>query len=381
MKAVIAIDSFKGSLSSLRAGEAVGEALKEAFPDAEALILPIADGGEGTVDALVKGLSGIKKTVGVTGPIGEKVNAKYGIVGDLAIIEMAEAAGLPLVPKEKRNPLYTTTFGVGELILDAINEGIRSFIIGIGGSATNDGGAGMLKALGYRFLDENGKDIPEGAIGLKSLCRIDADNARKELSECKFRIASDVKNPLLGEQGCTRVFAPQKGADDASVILMDSYFENYVKVTKKIFPQADEGYPGAGAAGGLGFAFRTFLSGVLTPGIDLILDSIDIDSKVSGADIVVTGEGRLDAQTVMGKAPSGVARAAKRAGVPVIAFSGAVTEDAELCNEGGIDAFFPILRRICSLEDAMNESNAYENMKAAAKQVFLLIKRIKEAGK
>ena len=377
MKAVIAIDSFKGSLSSVGAAEAVKEALKEVFTEAEAVILPIADGGEGTVEALVSGLSGVFRAIEVCGPLGDRVIAKYGEVGNTAIIEMAAAAGLPLVPKDKRDPLYTTTYGVGEIILDAIGRGCRSFIIGIGGSATNDGGAGMLKALGYRFLDKNGKDIPDGAIGLKDLSSIDVSGANKELSLCEFRIACDVKNPLLGSLGASAVFGPQKGAREKDVPLMDSYLKNYLEVTKSIYPSADADFSGAGAAGGLGFAFRTFLGAELTPGIDLILDMIGLEKEVADADIVITGEGRLDSQTVMGKAPAGVARAAKLHKVPVIAFSGAVTEDAELCNEGGIDAFFPIVRGVTTLDEAMDEKNAYKNMKAAAKQVFLLLKRIK----
>ena len=377
MKAVIAIDSFKGSLSSLRAGEAVKEAIKEVFPDADAVVLPVADGGEGTVESLVKGLSGEICRVKVTGPLGDETVSEYGMVGKVAIIEMAAAAGLPLVPAEKRNPLYTTTYGVGELILDAVRKGCRSFIIGIGGSATNDGGVGMLKALGYRFLDEKGKDIRDGAIGLKSLRKIDAGGVASELSDLEFNIACDVKNPLLGENGCSAIYGPQKGADKETVRLMDSYLENYFEVTKELFPDADESYPGSGAAGGLGFAFRTFLSGKLCPGIDLILDKIGLEKELIDADVVVTGEGRLDSQTAMGKAPSGVAKLAKHHGVPVIAFSGSVSRDADISGIPGIDALFPILRGISTLEEAMVQDNAYANMKATAKQVFLLIKSIK----
>ncbi len=377
MKAVIAIDSFKGSLSSVKAGAAVARAIKEVYPDAVTSVLPIADGGEGTVDALVSGLSGRSRTVTVTGPLGEKTDAVYGIVDKTAVIEMAAAAGLPLVPEDKRNPLSTTTYGVGELILDAIDCGCRSFIIGIGGSATNDGGTGMLKALGYELLDAEGRSVADGAIGLEGLKTIKTDNVRPELSICDFKVASDVKNPLLGELGCSAVFGPQKGADKATVERMDKALANFLEVSKSVCPNADGEYPGSGAAGGLGFAFRSFLGAELTPGIELILNSIGIENEVKDADIVITGEGRLDSQTVMGKAPAGVARAAKKYGVPVIAFSGAVTEDANLCNEGGIDAFFPILQRVCTLSEAMDEENAYSNLKNTAKQVFLLLKRVK----
>ena len=377
MKAVIAIDSFKGSLSSLCAAAAVKEAMTEVFPEGEALVFPIADGGEGTVDALVKGLSGKECRVSVSGPLGKRVEAVYGIIDGTAVMEMAAAAGLPLLTKEERNPLYTTTRGVGEMILDALDSGCRSFIIGIGGSATNDGGSGMLKALGFGLFDSKGKEIPDGAIGLSKIARISTEGVRPELYDCKFSIACDVKNPLCGELGCSAVFGPQKGADEKSVALMDSYLEKFLCVTKSLFPDADGNFPGSGAAGGLGFAFRTFLFGELKPGISLILDKIGIEEEIKDADIVITGEGRLDSQTVMGKAPSGVAAIAKKYGVPTVAFAGALASDAEMCNEGGIDAFFPIIRKITSLEEAMDENTARENLKATAKQVFLLLKSFK----
>ena len=376
MKIVIAIDSFKGSLTSYEAARSVKEAAEEVYKDAEVIIIPIADGGEGTVKALTEGLSGNMRKLKVTGPLGEPVLAEYGIIGSTAVIEMSEAAGITLVPPEKRDPMKTTTYGVGELIIDAIDRGCRSFIIGIGGSATNDGGAGMLEALGFKLLDRNGSIIKHGAEGLGELASIDGADALPLLSECDFRVASDVTNPLLGENGCSRIYGPQKGADETCVALMDKYLENYVEIVKKHNPRADENEAGAGAAGGMGFALKSFLGAKLEGGIGLVLETVGLAEKLIGADLVITGEGRLDSQSVMGKAPTGVAREAKKLGIPVIAFAGSVSEDAEICNSHGIDAFFPILRRITSLDEAMDKEKAYKNIKDTAKQVFLLMRSI-----
>jgi len=374
MKVVVAIDSFKGSLTSLQAGNAICEGIKKAYPDAETMVRPIADGGEGTVDTLVAGLRGERKTASVTGPLGEKIQAQYGIVnGDTAVIEMSAAAGITLVPADKRNPLTTTTYGVGELIIDAINKGCRNFIIGIGGSSTNDGGIGMLQALGYEMLDESGEQVPFGAKGLEKLSSISSGRALPELKDCTFSIACDVVNPLCGENGCSRVYGPQKGADAEMIEIMDKWLLNYSELAKSINDKADRDFPGSGAAGGLGFAFMTFLNGTLREGIELILSETKLEEYIKNADIVVTGEGRLDSQTVMGKAPIGVARIAKKYNLPVIAFSGCVTEDAGACNSHGIDCFFPILREVCSLEDAMDSQKAYKNMISAVEQVFRLI--------
>ena len=374
MKVVIAIDSFKGSLSSIEAGEAVRDAFLRRHPDGEAIVRPLADGGEGTVDALASGLTGEIRRVSVTGPLGEQTVAKYSVVnGGTAVIEMAEAAGLTLVPDGKRDPRYTTTYGVGELIKHAIKSGCRSFIVGIGGSATNDGGVGMLSALGFSFLDKNGCEIPRGASGLDSLASIMTDGALPELSECTFRVACDVNNPLLGERGCSAVYGPQKGATPESVMTMDKALAEYARLTRKILPESDPDAKGSGAAGGLGFAFRSYLGASLLPGIGIILEETRLEDYIKDADLVVTGEGRLDSQTAMGKAPIGVAALAKKHGKRVIAFSGAVTDDAELLNKHGIDAFFPILRRITTLEEALDKSTAYKNLTATAYQVFGLI--------
>lgn len=389
MKAVIAINSFKGSMDSIEAGVAAAEGVKRVYPDAETVVYPLADGGEGTVQALAKGLDGKLEHVKVTGPLGEKVVCEYAIVGKTnptAIIEMASAAGITLVPPELRNPMHTTTYGVGEVIKDAITKNCRNFIIGIGGSATNDGGIGMIQALGAEFLDKSGKQVPFGAEGVEKLASISCKNLLPELKECSFRIACDVDNPLYGEKGCSYIFGPQKGATPEMVELMDGWMENYAKITEEYFADSktqlgkfnyDPNYPGCGAAGGLGFAFRTFLHGKLEPGISIVLEEIGIENQIKNADIVITGEGRLDGQTVMGKAPIGIARLAKKYGKPVLAFSGSVTEDAASCNEAGIDAFFPILRQVTTLEEAMDPQTAQKNMESAVEQVFRVI-RLKE---
>ncbi len=379
MKVVIAIDSFKGSLETLESGGAVAEGIKAVFPDAETVICPLADGGEGTVRAVTAALGGELCQVEVTGPLGKSVVAEYGVISaeGLAVLEMSAAAGITLVPEEKRNPLYTTTRGVGEMILDAISKGCRKFIIGIGGSATNDGGVGMLKALGFEFLDEMGEPIADGAIGLSALHRIVTDKAIRELAECEIRVACDVSNPLCGDSGCSRIYGPQKGADEKMIADMDGWLSHYASLTRELLPEADADFPGVGAAGGLGFALKYYLGASLGSGIGLVMDAIRLEEHIIDADIVITGEGRLDSQSAMGKAPVGVARLAKKHGKRVIAFAGAVSDGAEVCNKEGIDAFFPIVRRPCTLGEAMDKENAYKNLKNTAEQVFRLIKAYK----
>ncbi len=372
MRVVIAVDSFKGSLSSLAAGQAVCDGLLRAIPGAVAEVCPLADGGEGTAAALTAGLGGVPVDVQVTGPLGEPVVCRYGVAGDLAVLEMAGAAGLPLVPAEKRDPLRTTTYGVGEVVRDAIARGCRRFVIGIGGSATNDGGAGMLQALGFSLLDETGAPIPRGAAGLQKLRRIDAANALPALRECTFRVACDVENPLCGPLGCSAVFGPQKGATAESVRQMDGWLCDFAALTRTVFPDCDPDFPGSGAAGGMGFALRTFLGASLEPGVEIVMEETGLAEKLRAADFVVTGEGRLDAQTAMGKAPAGVARLAKQYGKPVIAFAGSVAEGASACHAAGIDAFFPAVRGVTSLEAAMDPQNAAQNLAASAEQVFRL---------
>lgn len=374
MKVVIAIDSFKGSLSSLEAGEAAKRGILKSNPQAQVEIRPLADGGEGTVEALVQGMGGRICKVTVTGPLGNPVEAEYGIVGEnTAVIEMSAAAGITLVPDQMRNPLYTTTYGVGEMIKDAIEKGCRRFLVGIGGSATNDGGVGMLQALGYKFLDQEGKEVPLGARGLEYLKSIRDEKVLPELRECEFRVACDVVNPLCGPQGSSAIYGPQKGADAEMIDKMDKWLGAYAKLAAETFSKADPETPGTGAAGGLGFAFLTFTNSVLESGIQIILEETRLEDYVKEADVVVTGEGRLDGQTAMGKAPVGVAGLAKKYGKTVVAFAGSVTRDAVKCNEKGIDAFFPVIRGISTLEEAMDPETAGQNLADTAEQVFRLI--------
>lgn len=375
MVVTVAIDSFKGSLSTFESGESVSEGIKRVFPDAVVNVCPIADGGEGTVDAIISANQGEKIGVKVRGPLGEFVFAYYGYIpsSNTAVIEMSAAAGITLVDADKRNPLYTTTYGVGEMILDAINRGCRNFLIGIGGSATNDGGVGMLLALGYGFYDSDGNDISLGAVGLKKLNTISLEKVDKRLKDCVFTVACDVVNPLCGENGCSFVFGPQKGADEAMIRDMDLWLKNYAKLTKKVLERSDETAKGAGAAGGLGFAFMSFLNAKLISGIDLVIKESGLEKYIINSDVVITGEGRLDFQSAMGKAPIGVAKVAKKYNKLVIAFSGAVINGAEECNNVGIDAYFPIVRTPCSLSDAMNVENAYKNLADTVEQVFRLI--------
>ena len=381
MKAVIAIDSLKGSLSSIEAGQAIAEGIKKADAKAEVVIRPLADGGEGTVEALVCGMNGTLQHVKVTGPLGEPVVCEYGIIGETktAVIEMSGAAGITLVPDIKKNPLYTTTYGVGEVIRDAIEKGCRRFIVGIGGSATNDGGIGMLQALGYGFLNKDGQQVPFGAIGLKELETITDTYVLPELAECEFKIACDVTNPLCGENGCSAVYGPQKGADPSMIMEMDKWLRYYAALAREKFPKANPNEPGTGAAGGLGFAFLTFTNAVLESGIKIVLEETKLESYVKEADVVVTGEGRLDFQTAMGKAPVGVAGLAKKFDIPVLAFAGSVTKDATECNKNGIDAFFPILRGISTLEEAMKPENAKQNLTDTAEQAFRLFNICRQA--
>ncbi len=380
MKTVIAIDSFKGSLSTLEAGEAVKEGIKRVYPDASVEVRPLADGGEGTVRAIYASLGAELVKISVTGPLGETVEAEYAYraYDGLAIMEMASAAGLTLVPKDRRDPRYATTYGVGEMIRDAITRhGCRKFIIGIGGSATNDGGAGMLSALGYAFLDKEGAPIAEGAAQLAKIESIDTSRVMAELAECEFRVACDVRNPLLGENGASRVFAPQKGATPDTVDELENLLTHYAEVSLEVLGHDYSSDPGAGAAGGLGFALVGYLGATLEPGIDIVMSAVGLEEAIRDADIVVTGEGRLDGQSSMGKAPVGVATLAKKYGKPTVAFSGAVTRDAVSLHDYGIDALFPIPRSPISLEEAMDIPTAKRNLSDTSEEVFRLIRALK----
>ena len=382
-KVLIAIDSFKGSMSSLEAGYAAKEGIRQAEktmrkPEDQPLeitVKPVADGGEGTMAALIAGLGGEVIQTEVTGPLGKKVNAKYGIVQEekLAVLEMAEAAGITLVDKEELNPAKATTYGVGEMILDAVKRGCRQFIVGIGGSATTDGGVGMLQALGFEFLDQNGTEIQPGIQDLDKIAEIRKEKVPEELNACHFKVACDVKNPLLGPNGAVYVYGSQKGVQEREKADFDSKMEHYAVRTAEFAGFDARMSEGAGAAGGLGFAFLSYLDAELQSGITIVLDTLNFKEAMAGADLVLTGEGRLDKQTAMGKVPVGIAKLAKQQGCKVLAFAGGVTKEAVLCNQEGIDAFFPIVRGACSLDEAMKKENAERNMRDSVEQVFRLL--------
>ncbi|MBQ3891949.1 MAG: glycerate kinase [Mailhella sp.] len=371
---VIAMDSFKGSLTSLEAGAAAREGVLRACPDAVVTVLPLADGGEGTVEALTTGLDGAMHAAAVSGPLGGSVQARYGTKGTTAFMEMAAAAGLTLVPREKRRPLEASTYGVGMMIADALRRGCRRFVIGIGGSATTDGGMGMLQALGYSFLRDDGTEAGRGAGALAAVRAISAARAMPELRDAEFRVACDVTNPLCGPNGAARVFGPQKGLLAGQVDDVDQAMLHYAHVCSASTGKNCMDAPGAGAAGGLGFAFLSFLNARLLSGAKLVMETVGLEAHLRHADIFVTGEGRLDSQTVMGKAPGEAARLAKGLGCRVIAFSGCRTADARSANQGGIDAFFPIVPGPVTLEEALDKQNASRNLADTAEQVFRLLR-------
>ena len=368
MKIIIAIDSFKGSLTSLEAGNASANGIKNILPNVDIKIYPLADGGEGTCKTLVDGLNGEIKSAEVLNAMGEKIIAEFGEVAEknLAIIEMASAAGLNLVPENLRNPLNTTTFGVGEMILSAIHDGYRNFIIGIGGSATNDCGLGMLTALGFKFFDNQNNLCGIFGRDLKNIAVINSDNVPAEIFECKFKIACDVKNVLTGDNGCSAVYGKQKGATDKIIQDMDSWIKNFAELIN-----ANE-IEGDGAAGGLGFAFRNFLHGELVPGVDLILDTLNIADDLKNADILITGEGFIDNQTLQGKAPAGLAKLAKKLNpkIKIVAIGGGVEN---ISSNSDIDAVFSILRKPITLQEAMQKNIAQENISAVVEQIIRLL--------
>ncbi len=372
MKTVIAIDSFKGSLSTYEVGSAAKEGVLRVFPTSDITIFPLADGGEGTSDIIIEKNSGKRKKVSVLNPLGKKIVAEYGIIphNNKAVIEMAAAAGITLISENERNPMKTTTYGVGQMIADAIKNGCRSFLICIGGSATNDAGTGMLSALGFEFLDERGDKIPFGAAGLGKIKTIKTENALPELKDCDFTVACDVENPLCGEKGCSAIYGPQKGATSEMVAEMDAFMHHFDNITKTVNKAADGRYPGCGAAGGLGYAFLYYLNATLKSGIKIVLEEIGLEEEIKNADIVITGEGRLDGQTAMGKAPIGVAQIAKKYNKPVIAIAGGVTDDANACNNNGIDSFFSITPMPCSLSSAMEKATAKKNTTNTVEQIF-----------
>lgn len=384
MKVVFAIDSMKGCLSSLECGEAAATGLLHAIPDAEYEIRPLADGGEGTVNAVTLGCGGTFETVSVTGPLGNKVNAQYGIIAvdgaeKTAVIEISSAAGITLIPDIDRDPFKTTTYGVGELVNHAIEMGCRKFIIGLGGSATNDAGIGMLQALGVTFFDEQGSII-EGDLGyltggdLEFISKISTESINPLIADCTFRIACDVENPLYGPTGCSHIFGPQKGLFDSEIETMDNWIKQFSEITvEALHMNANPEAPGCGAAGGLGFTFKYFLNGTLEPGTRIIIEETNLKKYISEADIVVTGEGLLDDQTAMGKAPVGIAHIAKVFNKPVIALVGAVSAGLDGDTLPDLDAYFPITRRPAKLEEVMQPATAKSNIASTTQQIFRLL--------
>ena len=376
MNIVISIDSFKGSLSSMQAGNAIARGASNAIPNSNISICPLADGGEGTVDALSTALNAQYVKTMVSDPLRRKIETSYALTPDnkTAIIEMSSAAGITLLSPSERNPLFTTTYGVGELIISAIEKGARHIIVGIGGSGTNDAGIGMLSALGFKFLDKNGEEVePYGAISASRIAKILTDEVKKEVFDCTFSIACDVKNPLCGPNGCSAVYGPQKGADLSTISQMDKALNNFAIVTKKYFKNANPNSEGAGAAGGLGFAFQAFLNGKLVSGAQLITSECGLEQLIKNADIVVTGEGKIDFQSAMGKAPSIVASLAKKYNKKVIAFCGAIDKNSENVSCPNIDAIFPIPTGAHTLDEAMDINVATRNLQITAEQVFSLI--------
>jgi len=366
VKIVIAPNAFKGSLSAVQAAEAIAAGVRGVFPDAELLQVPIADGGDGTVEALVAAAGGERRSVRVTGPLGEAVDATYGVLdgGETAVIEMAQAAGLVLVPPDRRDPARTTTAGVGELLRYALDAGARRFLVGVGGSATNDGGAGMAQALGYHLLDATGVEIPAGGAALARLARIDATGIDPRWKEAMVEVAVDVSNPLTGPEGASAVYAPQKGADAAMVRELDAALAHLGMVVRRDLGVEVTALRGGGAAGGLGAGLVAFLGARLRPGAEMVLEVLQMESKLRGAALVITGEGRLDAQTAFGKAPARLAELAAAAGVPIVALAGSVDVDPETLGRLGILAVSPLPDAPMSLEEAI--TRAAPLLKAAA---------------
>lgn len=369
MKVIIAPDSFKGSLTAIEAAQAMNRGIKKAFSDVETVLLPVADGGDGSMETLVSATNGKIEHVQVVGPLGNKIEAAYGILGDseTCVIEMATASGLNLVPDEQLSPLKATTYGTGQLIKQALDDGFSSFIIGIGGSATNDGGAGMLQALGLQILDKNGNEIGYGGGELSKINQIDMKSFDKRIKDCNFIIASDVQNPLIGANGASAIFGPQKGATAEDVALLDGNLTHWANEVAEITDIKLHDLPGSGAAGGIGGAFQAFFPFVMKRGIDVVLNYIKLDEKVMGADLVITGEGQVDSQTASGKTPMGVAQAAKKRNVPTIIIAGAVGKGIEVLYDFGVISANSIINRPMPLEEAIER--AAELVELSAEQV------------
>ena len=359
MKIVVAPDSFKGSVSALEAASAIEQGLRRVFPDAIIEKIPMADGGEGTVQSLVDATGGHIQTHRVLAPLENEVDAKFGILadGETAVIEMASASGLTLVPPDKRNPLRTTTYGTGQLIHAALEAGCRRLIIGIGGSATNDGGAGMAEALGVRLLDANRKQIRHGGGNLDQLASIDVTDLHPAIAETETVVACDVNNPLTGPDGASHVYGPQKGATPEMIATLDGHLAHFDAVLTRTLGKSFNDVPGAGAAGGLGAGLMAFLNAELRLGVDIMIDAVNLKKRVKDASIVFTGEGQLDFQTAFGKTPVGVAKVAKAYDIPVIAIAGGIAEGAEAVYDAGIDAMLGIVQEPMTLENAVGDAS------------------------
>lgn len=372
MKIVIAPDSFKESLTALAVAEAIGEGFRRILPQAQYWLVPMADGGEGLVQSIVDATQGEKFSTQVTAPLGNKVSASWGMTGDgqSAVIEMAEASGLHLVPTDKRNPLISTSYGTGELISTALDKGLRRIILGIGGSATNDGGVGMLQALGAKFVDKTGKFLSFGGAALVDLAQIDMSGLDPRLQETRIEVACDVDNPLCGEHGASAVFGAQKGATKANIQRLDAALRHFAEQVQAQLGIDIQTPKGAGAAGGMGGGLMLLPQVRLRSGVQMVIEAVDLAAAIADADIVVTGEGRMDGQSVHGKTPIGVAKLAKSAGKPVIAIVGSLREDYPAVYEAGIDAVFPIIRQINSLENTLQAGR--ENLISTAENVARL---------
>jgi glycerate kinase len=374
MKIVIAPDAFKESMTALEAAEHIEKGFAKVFPDAEYIKIPMADGGEGTVRSLTDATGGEIHGKTVTGPLGVPVDAFYGLSGDgnTAVIEMAAASGIHLVPEEKRNPLITTTRGTGELMLEAVKQGARHIIIGLGGSATNDGGAGMAQALGVKLLDAHGKQIGNGGGNLHQLNTIDITEVVPDLRQVHIEAACDVDNPLTGTHGASYIFGPQKGADRKMVMALDQNLMHFSSLLRRDLGKDVDQVPGAGAAGGIGAGLLAFLNAELKRGVSIVIEAVQLDKHVADADLVITGEGKIDRQTIYGKTPVGVAETAKKYRVPVIAIAGSIGESSEAVYEYGIDAVFSLVPGAVPLADAME--NAKEYIGKQAENIARLVK-------
>ncbi|ROP58108.1 glycerate kinase [Enterobacter sp. BIGb0383] len=374
MKIVIAPDSYKESLSASEVAQAIEKGFREIFPDAQYVSVPVADGGEGTVEAMIAATKGTQLTARVTGPLGEPVDANWGISGDgkTAFIEMAAASGLALVPPALRNPLVTTSRGTGELILHALEQGARNIIIGIGGSATNDGGAGMVQALGAKLCDANGTEIGNGGGSLMSLNSIDTSALDPRLKACTIRVACDVTNPLTGNTGASRIFGPQKGATEAMILELDRNLDHFADVIKQSLRVDVKQVPGSGAAGGMGAALMAFLGAELRSGIEIVTQALNLEEHIHDCTLVVTGEGRIDSQSIHGKVPVGVAQVAKKYHKPVIGIAGSLTRDVGVVHQHGIDAVFSVLTSIGTLEEAFR--GAFDNIYRASRNIAATVR-------